>query len=106
MPVQEVTSAEALARIITTKPIVLVDFYAKWCKPCMTGGPVFESVSNQLEYRHVKFVKIDIDNLDDTLKMEYGINAIPLLKLYKNNTIIDYKQGLNKTIIENILKRS
>lgn len=103
MPVQIVHTADKLAEIITYEPYVLVDFYAEWCKPCMKGGPIFEQISNESRYSHIKFVKINIDNLDDDLKMEYGINSIPLLKYYRNNTIVCYKNGLSKNIINSML---
>lgn len=54
--------------------INIVDFWAKWCFPCQTLGPILESIES--ENPDVNLIKIDVDeNLE--MANEYGIRSIP-----------------------------
>ncbi len=66
-------SQEVLER--STHTPVLVDFWAEWCGPCRTLGPVLEAA---VEARNgaVWMVKVDTDANHD-LSLQYGIRGIP-----------------------------
>ncbi|RYG04822.1 MAG: redoxin domain-containing protein [Chitinophagaceae bacterium] len=66
--------------------LVLVDFYADWCAPCKEMKPYLDKISKDMADK-VVIVRIDADantELCKTLK----INALPVLKLYKNEKMI------------------
>lgn len=46
--------------IVSSAPVVLVDYYADWCGPCKTLAPILTEVKKELG-NAVKIVKIDID---------------------------------------------
>ncbi len=48
----------------------IVDFSAQWCGPCKMIGPFFEELSNK--YTSLKFVKVDVDELED-VSSEVGV---------------------------------
>ncbi len=65
---------------------VLVDFYAPWCKACVTFSPKYESavaeaVRSGLD---VTFAKVDTDQ-NPYLKQRFGINTFPRLLLFPRN---------------------
>ena len=71
---------------------VLVDFWAEWCGPCKSLGPILEEISNDLEGK-LKVVKVNLDENQD-LAMKYSIRSIPTLLLFKGGELIDTKVGL------------
>jgi putative thioredoxin len=52
---------------------VIVDFWAQWCGPCKTLGPLLEKVAGELE---VELVKVDVDS-NQQLAQQYGVQGIP-----------------------------
>ena len=46
--------------ILESHPTVLIDFFATWCGPCKTLGPILEQVKDEMGDT-VKIIKIDVD---------------------------------------------
>jgi len=79
------------AEIENAKDLVVVDFFAEWCGPCQTFGPIFEEVSN--EYPGVKFIKIDVQTAQKTAA-EAGVMSIPTIVFIKNGKEVERVLGL------------
>ena len=60
---------------------VLVDFWAPWCGPCKTIGPVVEELAQQYGDK-LKVVKINVDDNKEAA-MKYNVKGIPNLILFK-----------------------
>ena len=71
---------------IESDKYVLVDYNAKWCKPCKKIVPMLEGVADKRKDKMI-LVKIDADENKDLLK-EKGIDAIPVVELYKDGKLI------------------
>lgn len=55
----------------------VIDFWAPWCGPCRTIGPIIEELSEEYKGR-VNFYKINTDE-EQELAGAFGIRSIPSL---------------------------
>lgn len=78
---RELSFANLLEQLKTTKRPLVIDVHATWCGPCRSFGPIFESVASQYPSR-ASFYKMDIDK-NPELSENLGITSVPtLLILY------------------------
>ncbi len=68
--------------VIKSQLPVFVDFWAEWCGPCRMVGPAVEQLSKTLQGK-VKVVKVNVDE-NQEIAIQYGIQSIPSLLLFKN----------------------
>jgi putative thioredoxin len=77
--------AEVIAASMQTP--ILVDFWAPWCAPCKSLGPVLEKLEDDYAGRF-KLVKIDSDN-EQQLAQAFGVRSIPTCILVINGQPAD-----------------
>ncbi len=66
----------------TAQGVVLVDFWAPWCGPCRTQGPIVEKAA-ELVGSAAKVAKVNVDNAPQTAT-KFGISSIPTLIVFKD----------------------
>ena len=83
---------------------VLVDFFATWCGPCKSQGPIVDEVARELEGSAV-VGKIDVDENPDSAQ-KFQVMGIPALKIFRNGEVVEEFTGLQqKETLVDALKR-
>ena len=82
MPTLEI-SEPVFAETIENNELVILDFWAEWCGPCRSYGPIYERVSDA--FPDVVFGKINTEEQQSLAGM-LGVRSIP--------TTIAFKQGI------------
>lgn len=74
--------------------VVLVDFWATWCGPCLMLAPIIEQLSEQYkDDAKVRVVKVDVDQ-NPNLAEKYQVYSIPTIKIFKDGQIVDETVGV------------
>ena len=77
-----------------TKGVVLVDFWATWCKPCLMQAPIVEDLAKEFGDK-VRFGKMDVDRNKQTAE-DFEIINIPTLMLFKDGKMVERFTGLQQ----------
>jgi|TARA_B100001971_G_C17931747_1_gene403078 thioredoxin 1 len=84
----EVTENEFDEIVKNGHKLVVVDFFAEWCMPCVMVAPIIEDLAKADSMKDVKFTKINIDD-NGTLARKYNISTIPCLVIFKDGKEVD-----------------
>jgi thioredoxin 1 len=92
--VLELTGDNFSAEVLSGTLPVLVDFWAPWCMPCKMMEPTLEELAKDLAGK-IKIAKLNTEEANNQdLAMEYQIQSIPNLKLFKDGKVIAEFIGL------------
>lgn len=79
---------------------VLVDFFAVWCGPCQSQGPIIDEVAKEIDDKGV----VGKLNIDEAKKIaeDYNVMSVPTMILFKDGKVAETVTGLQAK--ENLLK--
>jgi thioredoxin 1 len=81
---------ENFEEVITGNEMVVVDYWAEWCGPCKSFGPVFEKVSE--DFPGAVFAKVDTQN-EQEIASWFQIRSIPTLMIFREKVIVFSQPG-------------
>jgi putative thioredoxin len=82
---QQTFEADVLQASLSTP--ILVDFWATWCEPCKTLGPMLEKLAAEFNGAF-RLGKVDVDTQQELAGM-FGIKSIPTVMLVKDGQVLD-----------------
>jgi len=102
----ELTNQNFEEEVLKSEIPVLVDFWAPWCQPCLMMAPVLEEISDELEGK-LKIAKLNTEISEHrNLAIQYDIQSIPNMKLFKDGRVAKEFIGLrSKEIFKSELER-
>ncbi len=90
-PLLHVDDKNFASEVLSADLPVLVDFWATWCGPCRSIGPIVEDLAKEFSGR-VKVAKLNVDENPGT-PSQYGVRGIPTLILFKGGKVVDQIVG-------------
>jgi len=98
----ELNASNFKTEVLDFKGVVLVDFWASWCGPCLIMAPLVEELAKEYAEK-IKIGKLDVEK-NNKIVTTYNIMNIPTLIIFKNGRPVEQLVGLTpkETIKEKI----
>jgi thioredoxin 1 len=84
-----IVTDESFDNVLQTHNLVLVDFWAPWCGPCLKMSPILDEIS---EERGLWVGKLNVDE-NPIKSLEYSVSSIPYMVLFKSGKPVKYITG-------------
>lgn len=89
--VEQAMTLEAFESQVRSEAYVLVDFQAKWCKPCQIMKPDIQQLLR--EQPELSLIDVDVD-ASPAIADAYQVQALPTLHWYKEGKLMNTTLGL------------
>jgi thioredoxin 1 len=102
MATRELTASE-FVDVTGGEGIVLIDFWAAWCGPCVRFAPIYERVSEK--HPDIVFAKVDTE-AEPMLAQEFQIFSIPTLMAVRDGIVVFQQPGaLPESALETLIEK-
>ncbi|KZS58704.1 thiol reductase thioredoxin [Mycobacterium kansasii] len=86
---------------VTDNPLVLVDFWASYCRPCQAFAPIYERSART--HPDVVHAKVDTQ-AERELAAAAGIRSIPTILAFRDGVLVYSQAGaLPPAVLENLI---
>jgi len=102
----ELTNQNFEKQVLQSNIPILVDFWAPWCQLCALMSRILDELIEELDGK-MKIGKVNTDTKENQqLAMQYQIQSIPNMKLFKNGQVIEEFIGLqDKEVLKKELEK-
>ncbi|MCW8934682.1 MAG: thioredoxin [Gammaproteobacteria bacterium] len=90
MATVELTEA-TLEKTVVENDIVIIDFWAPWCGPCKSFGPIYEEVSEK--HPDIVFAKVNTED-EQAIAAHFQIRSIPTLMIFREQVVLFSEAGM------------
>lgn len=101
------TKQEFEEKVLKSKKVVLVDFWAQWCPPCRAMAPTLEKIAKEMD-ANVDVVKVDTEASRENAELagQYEVRSIPNMNVFKDGKVVDTVIGMvPQQMLESTLKQ-
>lgn len=77
----ELTQENFTENVLNAKGTVVVDFWAEWCRPCLSMIPALEKLNEE-----ITVMKVNVDKEPELAQM-YRVQGLPTLMAFKDGNI-------------------
>ena len=83
-------NTETLEKKLKDNKVVLIDFWASWCGPCLMLNPIMDDVKNLFPSN---VDKVNVDEERD-LAAKYGVRSLPTVIFFKDGEVMERIPGV------------
>jgi len=81
----------SLEKTVVENDIVIIDFWAPWCGPCKSFGPIYEEVSEK--HSDIVFAKVNTED-EQGIAAHFQIRSIPTLMIFREQIVLYSEAGM------------
>eukprot|EP00435_Cladocopium_sp_Y103_P033746 s435_g8.t1 len=86
--------AEVLERVSKTGQLLVVDYYAPWCRACQKLLRYMQKVAKEPTFRAVEFASVDFDRSEELVQSR-NVDRLPTMEIYKGQELKQRWSGAN-----------